>query len=206
MTLQTNDGRLIVISGSSRCGKTAKATRLARGFDAVFVWDIEAQWCKQAGYKRVDTLQDLKKIVKSGRKGKYAFVSAGDIKKEFELFSMCAFFYADNFGRCCVVAEELADVTSIAKAGDNWGMCCRRGLKRGMTIIAISQRWSEADKTAFGNASDFYLFRLSSMDDIRYISKKTRVTVERLEGLKPLEYIHFDALTGIAEGSKLTFK
>lgn len=205
MTLATKDGRLTIVSGSSRCGKTVKTHRLARGFKTVFVWDIEAQWCKQQGFKKITSLVELKKLVKEGRAGKYAYVSAGNIKREFELFCMCVMFYGVHYGECAIVAEELADVTSVAKAGECWGMLCRRGLKRGISIFAISQRWAEADKTALGNATDFYLFRMASGSDIEYMSKKTRVSVERLEKLKPLEYIHYDALAGTVTGSKVTF-
>lgn len=205
MSLETKDGQLVIISGSSRCGKTVKTTRLVRGFETVFVWDIEAQWCKQKGYKKINSLSELKKLVKAGTRGRFAYVSGGNLKAEFELFCMCVSYYGTFHGQCAVVAEELADVTSTAKAGDNWGMLCRRGLKRGISIFAISQRWAEADKTALGNATDFYLFRMASGSDIEYMSKKTRVPISRLELLKPLEYVHFNALTGFTEGSKVTF-
>lgn len=203
--MKTNDGRLVIVSGSSRCGKTAKTERLVRPFKTVFVWDIEAQWCKIKGFKKITSLIELKKIVKAGKAGKYAYVSGGNIKAEFELFCMCVFFYGSHFGECAIVAEELADVTTTAKAGECWGMLCRRGLKRSISIFAISQRWAEADKTALGNATDFYLFRMASGSDIEYMSKKTRVSIERLEKLKPLEFIHYDALAGTVTGSKVTF-
>lgn len=205
MTLATKDGQLVIVSGSSRCGKTAKTVRLVKPFKTVFVWDIEAQWCNQAGYKKVTSLIELKKIAVSGKAGKYAFVSGGSIKAEFEHFCKCAFHFGSYFGECAVIAEELADVTTTAKAPESWGILCRRGLKRGISIFAISQRWAEADKTALGNATDFYLFRMASGSDIDYMSKKTRVEVRRLEGLKPLEFIHYDALTGANTFERLTF-
>lgn len=205
MTLETKDGKLVIISGSSRCGKTTKTERMIRPFKTVFVWDIEAQWCKLKGFKKITSLVELKKLVKEGKAGKFAYVATGNIKAEFEMFAACVLFYGSYFGECAVVAEELADVTSISKAGDNWGMLCRRGLKRGISIFAISQRWAEADKTALGNATDFYLFRMASGSDIEYMAKKTRVDYSRLANLKPLEFIHYDALTGSVEGSKVTF-
>ncbi|MDD2932755.1 MAG: hypothetical protein PHO76_02610 [Methylotenera sp.] len=205
MTLATNDGRLVIVSGSSRCGKTAKTVRMVKPFKTVFVWDIEAQWCNQKGFKKITSLAELKKIVIAGKAGKYAYVSGGNIKAEFEAFCKCVFHYGAYFGICAVVAEELADVTTTAKAPEGWGILCRRGLKRGITIFAISQRWAEADKTALGNATNFYLFRMASGSDIDYMSKKTRVEYRRLEGLKPLEYIHYDALTGINTFEKLEF-
>lgn len=103
------------------------------------------------------------------------------------------------------IAEELADVTTPSKAPGNWGILLRRGLKRGITIRAISQRWSEADKTAVGNATDFVMFRQSSGDDVRYLARKTRVDEADIGGLAPLEFVHLDALTGAKKRGKLKF-
>lgn len=206
VSLATKDGRLCIISGSSRCGKTAKTERLVRPFSTVFVWDIEGQWCKLKGYKKVTTFKELVQIVTKGKAGKWAFVYSGDdMKGAFEKFCKCVLHYGTYFGECACVPEELADVTTTAKAPPHWGMLVRRGLKRGISLFPISQRWAEADKTAIGNATDFYCFRMANGSDIDYMSKKTRIPRERLEGLKPLEFIHYDALAGTIEGSKLTF-
>lgn len=202
---QELDGKLVVISGSSRCGKTAKTIRLMRPFETVFVWDIEAQWCKQKGFKKITSLVELKKLVRAGARGRYAYVSGGNFKAEFELFCMCVMYYGMFYGKCAVVAEELADVTTVAKAGDNWGMLVRRGLKRGISIFTISQRWAEADKTAFGNATEFYIFMQSSEDDARYMSKKTGVDLGRISALNKLEFLHFVKEGRILQGGKVTF-
>jgi hypothetical protein len=103
------------------------------------------------------------------------------------------------------IAEELADVTTSSKAPGNWGILIRRGLKRGITLRCISQRWAEADKTAVGNATDFVIFRQSSGDDVRYLARKTRVEEGAITGLAPLEFVHLDALTGATERGKLKF-
>lgn len=206
MSLKTIDGRLCIIGGSSRCGKTTHTLKLIKPFKTVFVWDIEAQWCNQAGFKKITSLVELKKIVQSGKAGRYAYVSGGNIKAEFELFCKCVFHYGAFFGECAVVAEELADVTTTAKAPESWGILCRRGLKRSISIFAISQRWAEADKTALGNATDFYLFRMSSGDDIKYMARKTRVSVEVLESLNAFEFAHYSVIDKKTTLHKLNFK
>lgn len=202
---QELDGKLVIVGGSSRCGKTEKTYRLARSFETVFAWDIEAQWCKRAGFKKITSLVELKKIAQSGKRGRYAYVSSGNIKAEFELFCMCVMYYGMFYGKCAVIAEELADVTSVAKAGDHWGMLVRRGLKRGINIFAISQRWAEADKTAFGNGTEYYIFMQSSDDDARYMSKKTGVDLSRILALNKLEYLHYVKDGKILQGGKVTF-
>lgn len=206
-SLKTVDGELIIVSGASRSGKTVKTEREVRKHEVVFVWDIEAQWCKLPKFKKLTTLAELRAVVISGKPGKYAFVYSGaDLKGTFEKFCACVYHYANHIGPCAVVAEELADVTTASKAPPHWGILLRRGLKRNLTIYAISQRWAEADKTAIGNATQFYLF-MQNGDDVAYMSKKTRIPITRLENLKKLEFIHYIKAEGVtaAKGGKVTF-
>lgn len=206
--LQTTDGKLCIMSGASRSGKTAKTVRLVRGFATVFVWDIEAQWCKERGFRRVNLTQ-LRDAVVAGKKGRFAFVPMpgrdNDLKGLFDKFCALVLHYGQYFGECAAVAEELADVTTVAKAPTHWGMLVRRGLKRGISLFPISQRWAEADKTAIGNATDFFLFRCATGDDAAYMAKKTGLPVSRIAALKKLEYIHFDSIEEKITGHKLTF-
>lgn len=208
MTLATNDGKLCIMSGASRSGKTVMTERLIRRgrFRAVFVWDIEDQWSKLQGYRRIVDFADLLEVVKKGGKGKFAYVSQGDMKADFDRFCRAVFHYGTYFGECAAVLEELADVTTVSKAPEGWGILVRRGLKRGISLFPISQRWAEADKTAIGNATDFYVFRAATGSDVAYMATKTGLQKERIAHLKPLEYLHLDALTGQVAGSKLTFR
>lgn len=205
MSLATQDGKLHIVAGSSRCGKTTETVKMVKPFKVVFVWDIEAQWSKLRGFTRVSSLAELKRIAIDGKAGRWCYVSNGNIKAEFEMFCMCAYHYGRYFGECAVVAEELADVTTTSKAADAWGILCRRGLKRAITIFAISQRWAEADKTAFGNATDYYVFIQSSVDDVIYISRKTRVKVNEIEALEKFEFIHYDKDKRLAIQKRVTF-
>lgn len=207
-SLQTNDGKLCAISGASRSGKTAKALRLVRGFKTVFVWDVEAQWCKQRGFRRID-LKGLRDACLIGRAGHFAYVPTPDkdnsLKDLFEIFSAACLHRGWFFGECAVVAEELSDVTTVAKAPPSWGMLVRRGLKRGISLYPISQRWAEADKTTIGNATEFFIFSQRTHDDAEYMAKKTGIPVDRIACLKKLEYLHFDAIDKKISGHKLTF-
>lgn len=189
--MRVTDGKLIVISGASRCGKTALTKQLAAPLDRLLVWDIEDQFgdlCDAAVYK----IKDLYSLIKEGKQKKIRFVPTKDIRGEFEHWAACAMLAGLEYGKCAVIAEELADVTSVSKAGQNWGMLCRRGLKRGVTIYAISQRWQEADKTALGNASAMMVFRQSSGSDDAYIAKASGAAIGDVAALKPLEYLFCD--------------
>lgn len=197
-----NSGRLIVIGGATQSGKTTYTVSKIRRERRVMVWDVEAQFCELAGFRKVTTRAELLAWAQKPGPAKIAYVAGGDLQKEFDFWAGCVQYWGRYFGGGVAVAEELADVTTPSKAPGNWGILLRRGLKRGITIYAISQRWAEADKTAIGNASEFVLFRLSSGDDIAYMSRKTRIPADELEGMRPYQFVRYDAGTGEIERGK----
>lgn len=203
--MQTNDGRLVIVSGASRSGKTAWVRRQVEKLGRVIVWDIEAQWCELRGFRKVTTRAELFEAVQYAKPARIAYVAAGaDLREEFNFWCACVMLWGRYRGGCVAVAEELADVSTPAKAPQEWGILLRRGLKRGISIYAISQRWAEADKTAIGNASEFVVFRAAG-DDVQYIARKSRVPLEQVEALKPLEFIRA-SVTGETERGALKFR
>lgn len=203
--MKTQDGRLYVIAGASRSGKTAWTRKQTARARRVFAWDPEAQWCDLRGFRKVTTRAQLLAAAQAAGPQRVAYVAGGKLGDEFDFFAACAYYAGRYVGPLDVIAEELADVTTPSKAPGNWGILLRRGLKRGISIWCISQRWSEADKTAVGNASDFVIFRQSSGDDVRYLARKTRIAEEEINGLVPLQFVKMDALTGNIERGKLKF-
>lgn len=202
--MQTNDGRLTIVSGASRSGKTAWVRQQTKNARRVIVWDIEAQWCALPGYRKITTRSELFEAINTGKAAKLAYVaSAGDLKDEFNFWAACVMLWGRYRGGCVAIAEELADVSTPSKAPQEWGILLRRGLKRGISIYAISQRWAEADKTAIGNASEFVVFRAAG-DDVQYMARKTRIPVAELEALQPLQYIRA-AVTGEVKRGALKF-
>jgi hypothetical protein len=163
---KTTDGRLVVFSGKSRSGKTALAMQKARDFERVIVWDVQGQWAGIKGYTLVRTRKELLQAVQSKKVQKIAFFTLEtDIKAEFDYWCAAAHHFGQFNGGALAVAEELADVTTPAKAPGEWGILVRRTLKHNITIFAISQRWAEADKTALGNSSEIYCFQLPRKKD-----------------------------------------
>lgn len=203
--MKTQDGRLYVIAGASRSGKTAWTRKQTRGARRIMAWDPEDQWAALPGFRKVTTRAALLAAIEKPGPLKVAYVAGGALVPEFDFFAGCAMYAGRYVEGLDVIAEELADVTTPSKAPGNWGILLRRGLKRGITIWAISQRWAEADKTAVGNATDFVVFRQSSGDDVRYLSRKTRIGEDEMGGLVPLQFVKLDALTGAIERGKLKF-
>lgn len=204
--MKTQDGKLFVISGASRCGKSTKTARMLRAARRAAAWDPEAQWCDLPGWRKVTTRQQLLDALQTKGHIKIAYVvAADDLREEFNYFCRVVFYAGRYIAPLDVVAEELADVTTTSKAPMYWGMLLRRGLKRGINIYAISQRWAEADKTALGNVSVYVLFA-SRGDDITYIARKSGLTVAELTELRALEYITYDPVTKAKTKEKLTFR
>lgn len=180
----TNDGRLIVISGASRSGKTAYVKKQTAKDTRILAWDPEDQWSRLPGWQRITTRAQLAALVQKGGSYKAGFVVGGDLQADFNFWAQCVMYAGKHVGPLTAIGEELADVSTPGKAPQHWGILIRRGLKRGITIYAISQRWAEADKTAIGNASEFVVFRASG-DDVRYIARKSRIPEDDIAALKP---------------------
>lgn len=203
--MKTNDGQLFVIAGASRSGKTAWTRKRIAKARRIWAWDPEAQWCELPGWRKVSTRAELLAWAQKPGAQKVAFVAGGQLKEDFDFWAGAVMYAGRYVAPLDAVAEELADVTTPSKAPGNWGILVRRGLKRGISLYCISQRWSEADKTAFGNASDFVIFRQSSGDDVTYLARKTRVEQGEINGLVPLQYVHMNALNGEILRGKLRF-
>ncbi|WP_430433991.1 hypothetical protein [Methyloversatilis sp.] len=194
--MKTDDGRLVVIAGASRSGKTAYTKKRTATESRLIAWDPEDQWAQLRGWRRVTTRAQLLDAVQGRGPMRVAYVAGGSLAPEFDFWAGCVMYAGRYVGPVACIAEELADVTTTAKAPGNWGVLVRRGLKRGISIYAISQRWSEADKTAVGNASEFVIFRQSSGDDVRYLARKTGVDEAAIAALQPLQFVRRDAYTG----------
>lgn len=202
--MKTQDGRLIVVSGASRCGKSTQVARMVRDANRAMAWDPEDQWSQQPGFRKITTRKALLEAIQTKGHMRIAYVAGGDLKAEFDFWCGCVMYAGRYIAPLDCVAEELADVTTSSKAPGNWGILVRRGLKRGINIYAISQRWAEADKTAMGNASNYVVFA-SRGEDCGYISRKTLIPVEEIAGLKQFEFIEFDPVTKEKMQKKLRF-
>lgn len=203
--MKTNDGRLIVVAGASRSGKTAWVKKQIGRAARVFAWDPEDQWAQLPGWHRVTTRAAFLAEIQAPGCRKVAYVAGGDLAAEFHFWAGCMQYSGRYIGPCVAIAEELADVTTPAKAPGNWGILLRRGLKRGITIYAISQRWAEADKTAMGNASEYVIFRQATGPDAAYMARYTRVPAVEIDALPPLSFVKYDAIAQKIERGRLRF-
>lgn len=190
-TLKTIDGKSFVVSGASRSGKTWYVSELFRGFSRIMAWDPEDQWSQQPGFVRITSLARLAELAQqtTDRAVKFAYVPGPKLQKEFDLFCRILFRWVDSGLPAAGILEELSDVAPIGKADGHYGVLLRRGLKRGLYLANISQRWQEASKTAFGNASEFVIFAVADQQDADYLCKKTGIDAGMIAGLRQFEYL-----------------
>ena len=202
--METVDGRLIVISGASRSGKTAYVRQQVKKTKRILAYDPEDQWCRLPGWERITSKAQLFKLGQKPGPFKAGFVAGGDLASMFDFWCGIVMYAGRYIEPVTAIAEELSDVTKPSKAPGNWGILLRRGLKRGISIYAISQRWAEADKTAIGNASEFVIFRCTG-DDGAYMARKTNVPEEEIASFVILQYVKKDAYNGQITRGKLKF-
>lgn len=201
-----DDGVITAIVGASGSGKTAWLKKQIAKSKRLLVWDIEAQY--NYNMQPVTNKADLIAAIKQ----KEARISyQPNTLNDFDFWAQCAFVFAKqgaNIGqKTDIVAEELADVTSPAKAPAGWGMLVRRGRKYGANIYGITQRPAESDKTLFGNCMILHICALQRAGDRQYIAQEADIDILEVKNINrgKLEFIHKNMLTGEAIKSALKF-
>lgn len=204
-------GKLMALIGASRSGKTQKALQELKRHKLVMIWDVEGQY---KATHRATNRRDLWRLVKACA-GKRATIAYTGSLSDFSFFCRCAWWWIRaNYqaGKpCAVVFEETADVTSPAKAPNDYGVILRRALKYGVDLFAITQRPAESDKTAIGNASIVHVCRMQLPSDRKSVSQMTGIPLKDIEALRAdqdqglFDYITVDTGKGLAQKGRLSF-
>lgn len=186
-----------LICGATGAGKSEHVKRSVRHTRRVLVWDMEDEYAA-VGLRRVTTLRALIDAVRGQEDARVAYVAPS---ARFGDWSRVALAW----GRCMVVAEELASVTHPGKAPEGWGDLIRRGRKRAIELIGVTQRPAECDKTIVGNASIIRCGMLWRARDAAYMAEEMGVEVDRIAALKPLDWIQVDRRSRKITHGRLTF-
>jgi hypothetical protein len=177
----------VYICGNSGTGKSSYIKEKIAKASRVIVFDPDDEYSELKGFVRVEKASELAALLQSHQVKalKVAFVAEGI--KAFEFWANCAFVWRD----CVAVAEEIADVTTTAKAPPAWGRLIRRGRKYGVLICAVTQRPAEADKTILCNAAIIRTCALGRDADRQAIAREINANVSDIAKLKPLDWIEF---------------
>lgn len=166
----------------------------------MLVWDSTGAWSRTLPLLRVRSLQDLAQLIVADMRGelqgtfRVAYVGPVD-PAHFETFCRLAWVWIRTRRGNHLVIEELSDVTSPGKAPRSWGEICRKNRYEGGRVFAITQRPAESDKTILGNCALIHCGRMNTGRERRYMAEILDVSIEDLEGLQDLDYIHRDMRT-----------
>lgn len=181
------------VMGGTGSGKSYYIKSQLKKARRVLVFDPDDEYGEIAGMQTAYTASELLRLVTlagSSKALKVRFVANG--VKAFDFVCATSFVWANHV----LVVEELADVTTPSKASDNWGKVLRRGRKRGIKIMAASQRPAEADKTIFTQVNKLRCGRLDGEGDIRRVANNMQCDANLIMNLRPLDFIEFDRKTG----------
>ncbi|MFK5947697.1 MAG: hypothetical protein QM500_02865 [Methylococcales bacterium] len=194
------DGKLYLIIGSTRSGKTHWTMKQLEKFDRAIVWDIKHDLREFKGFIRCTSMQQLIRLLFEHKDKPLRVTYSGNVS-DFDMWCKLAYQWA-NDKKCAIVSDELSDVTTISKAPPAWGQIIRKVLCTGSDVFAITQRPAEIDKTTVGNASIFHVHRMSRAKDRKYIAEEMDISVDMVNSLSDRDYIEKNNITQIVD----TFK
>lgn len=183
MPAAARSASITLVCGMSGSGKTHWLLSKIKKQNRVLVWDMKNEYARDHGFESIDNKGALIERLRTSRTGRIAFHSINP--KDFDFFCRAAYAW----GRCVVISEELADVTSPGKAPLGWGMVLRRGRDRRLIVYGVTQRPVESDKTIMGNVTLIHCHALPLQSDRDYMAKQLDVPPQRLNDLEPYEWI-----------------
>ncbi|WP_425628534.1 hypothetical protein [Vibrio neptunius] len=190
------------VIGASGSGKSHYVKQKVKLHKRALIWDPDDEYGEVPNLITVSQASDLISLIQQSD-AKVRFVPRSMdgkyLEKCFEFVSLSAFIW----GNCLLVAEEIADVTTPSKALNGWGTVLRRGRKRGVKVMAVSQRPAEADKTIFTQARIIRTGRLDGEGDIKRVADNMRIPADLVGQLGKLEFFELDRNTGELKAGKM---
>ncbi|HRZ02318.1 MAG TPA: hypothetical protein P5024_12235 [Burkholderiaceae bacterium] len=200
--MSANRPRILAVIGASGSGKSLfiKAHLWRSLGPRVLVWDPLAEY---GPHVRTVTRSaaELVRLV-AGPAWSIAFqpsADAGQAVRQFDL--VCRAALAAR--RCALVVEELAFVTTPARAPAGWRAVCLTGRHAGLTVVGASQRPASIDKDFFSNATAIRCGRLNYSRDLSTMADVLGVPSAELQRLEPLAFVARDMTTGKLDRGRL---
>lgn len=181
---------IFVVTGSSGSGKSSIVKkRLARHKRAI-IFDPDDEYGKEKGVCTATSVSDLVDKIEATKGGAMKIRIVARTPQAFGAVCNIAFAW----GNCLFIAEELAgeNRTTPSKAPPDWHKIVSRGRKRGITVIGVTQRIAESDKTIIGNASHIFAGRMTRSADRKLIAREIDLPDFTLAGLRDLQFIVAD--------------
>lgn len=190
------NGDIELIVGRTRSGKTCYVRRRLDEATRVIVWDPKDEYGDLIGNKLTNGA-DVLAMVNGDAPAKVRFVPTGDEPVLFQRLCSAAIVLAFDHGRpLTFVAEELSQVTPPGKAPRSWGKLLRQGRGKGVTVLGVTQRPQESDKTIVSNQNIIHCCALGRADDRRYMEKEMDLPAGALDRLEATsthgDFVHLE--------------
>lgn len=166
----------------------------------MLVWDTKGEWSRVLGLHRVTSIAQLHALITADllKPGPFRVGYFGPITPaHFDAFSRLAWVWLRARPRRWLVVEELADVTNPGKAPQAWGEILRksRDVPTLSTVIGLTQRPAESDKTIAGNCAVLHSGFQSFPRDRKTIAEYLDVPLAEVVALQALDWIERDMRT-----------
>lgn len=192
------DGRLTVVTGRTRSGKTLSTRQAVKAERRLLVFDPKGKWAELDRCRALLSRAELFKVARQGLAGRFAFIS--QTRADFGYWAEACYWWGRvgniKGARSVAVAEELSAFTTPGKAPGGWHLLLTQGLEFSIDVWALVQRPAESDKTCIGNATRLRAFAMTRAADCEYLARELDCDADEIGRLKPLSYIERDMLTG----------
>lgn len=183
-TMKIKSNERIFICGRTRTGKTYFARKLIAKFKKFIVYDPDLEYFDLG--KIVTSLQDFKEAIKKHSKVIYQPRSY----QQEEFIDLCTFIF-NNLSNLVFVVDEVADLAPNNAIPSAYSMIMRRGAKRGIGSIALTQRVALVDKTIIAQADHLISFQQFLDNDINKLIENIGAGAEKVRYLEKYHYLYF---------------
>lgn len=194
------------VFGASGSGKSYYVKQIVKKWGRALIWDPDNEYGEIPNIQTARTPAEVMSFINSASNVKVRYVPMTIdrklLEKCFDFISLAAFIW----GNCLYVGEEIADVTTPSKAAGGWGVVLRRGRKRGVKVIGVSQRPAECDKTLFTQARYIRTGRLDGEGDKQRLATTLGAPVDWVKRLGDLEFLSVNRSTGELTAGKKSAK
>lgn len=177
---------------------------------SLLVWDTKGEWSRKlAGFATVRSIPELHARVTADLAGsapllRVAWVGTMDAA-HFESFCRLAWVWLRARPHRWLIVEELADVTNPGKAPAAWGEILRKSRDQRSTVIGLTQRPAESDKTIAGNAAVVHCGFQAFPRDRKTIAEYLDVPLADVAALGQLDWIERNMRTRQLSRGRVNF-
>ena len=182
MVIKSNER--VFICGKTGTGKSYLAKRLIQSFNKYIIYDPDLEH-SELGFV-VNNISDFKKAISEKSKVVYQPKSY----EQLEFIEVCEFIF-NNLYNVVFMVDEIADLAPNNAIPSSFSMIIRRGSKRGIGCISITQRVAHVDKTPIAQSEHFMSFYQFLDNDIDKIKEFIGKDALKLRELKPYYFLYF---------------